>query len=615
MEDLNAARRARKGGKGKMPMPMSKLAAPQSKAIKRRVQVDGTITVGDLAHAMSLKSSQVIKYLLSMGRMATVNEALDMDTAQLISNHFDYEVVNASFQEDEHLIKVADSDENLVYRAPVVTIMGHVDHGKTTLLDAIRKAKVAAGEAGGITQHIGAYQVDRNGQLITFIDTPGHAAFTAMRARGAKVTDIVVLVVAADDGVMPQTVEALNHAKAAGVQLMVAVNKIDKPGANPTRVRQALMEHGLVPEEFGGETLFADVSALKGKGIDALLDSILLLAELGDFKANAERHAQGTVLESRLERGRGAVATLLVQKGTLKQGDSVVIGTTWGRVRAMTDFLGKRLKEAEPSTPVEISGLEEVPMAGDDFVVVESDKDARTLAEHRAELLRASSMIAPTRMSLEDLLNRRTEDEKILLNLVVKADVGGSLEALKHAFSKITVKGTELKILHTGVGAISESDVTLAHAYKAVVIGFNVRPDTKARQAADQFGVEVRTYNIIYEALDDVEKAMRGLLAPVYQEKVQGTASVLKTFLVQKIGMVAGCLVNDGKLVRSNSVRLIRDGKIVWTGRLASLKRFKDDAREVEKGYECGLGLDGYNDIKVGDLIESFSQEEVAPSA
>ncbi len=615
MDDLSGMRRGRKV-KGKAPVGMPlKGAAPQSKAIKRRIEVDGSITVANLAHALSVKASQVIKVLLGLGRMATVNESLDLDTATLVAGEFEYEVMNTAFQETEHLIEVKDSDENVVSRPPVVTIMGHVDHGKTTLLDAIRKAKVAASEAGGITQHIGAYQVERKGQLVTFIDTPGHEAFTAMRARGAKVTDIVVLVVAADDGVMPQTVEALNHAKAAGVQLMVAVNKIDKPGANPARVRQALMEHGLVPEEYGGETLFVDVSALKGRGIDDLLDAILLIAEIGDYKANPDRHAEGSVLEARLERGRGAVATLLVTKGTLKQGDSVVIGTTWGRVRAMTDHTGKRLKVAEPSTPVEISGLEGVPQAGDDFVVVESDKDAKTLAEHRAEQLRASSMVQPTRMSLEDLLKARQEDEKVVLNLVVKSDVGGSLEALKHAFGKIDVKGTELKILLSGVGAVTESDVTLAHTYRAVVIGFNVRPDAKARQAADQFGVEIRTYNIIYEAIDDINAALRGLLAPVYQEKLQGTAQVLKTFPVQKVGMVAGCLVTEGKIVRSNTVRLLRDGKIVWTGRLASLKRFKDDVREVEKGYECGMGLDGFNDIKVGDVIESFSQEEVAPSA
>ena len=594
---------------------VAKTPSPQAKAIKRRVDVEGLITVSTLAHAMSVKSSQVIKALMSLGQMATANDVLDFETAQLVANEFDHEVINTAFQEDVHFIDHVEDPESLEPRPPVVTIMGHVDHGKTTLLDSVRKTKVAAGEAGGITQHIGAYQVERNGHKVTFIDTPGHEAFTSMRARGAQVTDIVVLVVAADDGVMPQTIEAINHAKAAGVPIVVAVNKIDKANANPARVRQALMEYELVPEEYGGETMFVNVSALKGEGIDDLLDSILLIAEVAEYTANPDRHAEGTVLEARLERGRGTVATVLVSKGTLSQGDYVVIGHTWGRVRAMTDFKGKRIKTAGPSTPVEIIGLQDVPASGDDLVVVESDRDAKALAEHRSEIARQASMAAPARLSLEDLLAHANANEKVELNLIVKADVGGTLEAIRHSFAKISVAGATLKILHAGVGAISESDITLAHTYRGIVIGFNVRPDAKARQAADEFGVDVRTYSVIYEAIDEVTKAMQGLLAPTLEERVQGTAEIRQAFHVPKIGTVAGCMVTEGKIARSHQIRLLRDGKIMWTGRLASLRRFKDDVREVEKGYECGMNLDGYNDIKVGDLIESFTREEVAASS
>jgi translation initiation factor IF-2 len=491
--------------------------------------------------------------------------------------------------------------------------MGHVDHGKTTLLDTIRKANVAAGEAGGITQHTAAYQVVHDGEIITFIDTPGHEAFTEMRSRGAQVTDIVILVVAADDGIMPQTVEAINHSKAAGVQIMVAVNKCDKPGVNPDTVRQALMEHELVPEEYGGDTMMCNVSALKGDGLDDLLGNISLLAELSEYKANPDRHAEGSVLEARLEKGRGPVATVLVQAGTIRKGDSVVLGTVSGRVRAMSDSNGNAVKEAGPSMPVEIIGLQDVPSAGDNVIVVKDDKAARALAEHRADIARAASMDGPVKVTLEDLLAQAEEGEKVTLNLIVKADVGGTLEAMKSSVDKIKVPGTEVKLLHTAVGAISESDITLAHTYGTVIIGFNVRPDAKARKAADSNGVEVRTYSVIYEALEDIELALKGLLSPTIKETVQGTAEVRETFSVPKLGMAAGCRIMEGKIARPHNIRLLRDGVVVWTGKLASLRRFKDDVKSVEKGYECGMRLDGFNDIKSGDIIEAYTEEEVSP--
>jgi translation initiation factor IF-2 len=592
-----------------------KKASPQAKAIKRRVEVAGTITVTQLAHALSVKSSQVIRSLLAMGQMATANDVLDLETATLVATEHEYEVVNASFQEENLMIQVEEDVEAMVSRPPVVTIMGHVDHGKTSLLDRIRKANVAAGEAGGITQHISSYQVRHQGNPITFIDTPGHAAFTAMRARGAQVTDIVVLVVAADDGVMPQTVEVINHAKAAEVQLIVAVNKCDKPDAQPDRVRQQLLEYGLVSEEFGGETIFANVSAMKGTGISELLESIQLVAEVEEYKANSARHAEGSVVEARLERGKGPVAVVLIQHGTLKRGDYFVVGTSWGRVRAMMDHRGKKLKEASPSTPVEIMGLQGVPMAGDNFIVVNSDKEAKALAEHRTEAARVKSLGASKRMTLEELLQRGVEGEVAKLNLVVKADVGGSLEALRASIDKIDVEGTDIRILHSAVGAVSESDVTLSHTNQAAVIAFNVRPDANARRIVDSLGVEVRTYKVIYEALEDIEKALKGLLGPDIQEVVHGTAEIRQTFGVPKVGTIAGCFVSTGKIARSHQIRLLRQSKIVWEGRLGSLRRFKDDVREVGTGYECGMNLDGFNDIKVGDVIEAFSNEEVAATS
>jgi translation initiation factor IF-2 len=600
------ARRRRPKGKVVANRP-----SPQAKAIKRRVEVSENITVSQLAHAMSVKGSEVIRLLMKMGQMVTVNDTLDYDTATIVASEFEFEVVNASFQEDKLMIDVQDSDDDMVIRPPVVTIMGHVDHGKTTLLDSIRRANVAAGEAGGITQHISSYQVEKEGQLITFIDTPGHAAFTAMRARGAQVTDIVVLVVAADDGVMPQTIEVVNHAKAAEVDLIVAVNKCDRADARPERVRTQLMEHGLVPEEYGGDVMFVNVSASKGDGIDALLEAILLTSEVQEYSANPERHAEGTVIEARLERGKGPVAIVLVQQGTLRRGDHFVVGTTYGRVRALTDCNGKPLKEAGPSTPVEIMGLEDVPGAGDNLTVVGSDKDAKTLAEHRAEAARLKNMGGGMRMTLEDLMRKGSEGQKLTLNLIIRADVGGSLEALRGALEAINVPGTEVRVLHSGVGAVTESDITLARTDQAVVIAFNVRPDANARRAMDSFGVEVRPYRIIYEAIEDVERGLKGLLAPTIKETVQGSAEIRQTFNVPKIGTIAGCFVLDGKMARSHTIRLLRDSKVIWEGRLGSLKRFKDDVREVLGGYECGMSLDGFNDIKVGDVIEAYTKEEV----
>ena len=610
MDDIPAAhRRRRRSRRNAGP----KKTSPQAKAIKRRVEVDGTITVAGLAHGMSVKTGILIKKLIGMGQMATANDELDLETAQLIAEEFEYDIVNTTFSEDDHMITVdeVEVDENLQTRGPIVTIMGHVDHGKTTLLDTIRRANVADGEAGGITQHTAAYQVEHEGQNITFIDTPGHAAFTEMRSRGAQVTDIVVLVVAADDGIMPQTVEAINHSKAAGVQILVAVNKCDRPGVDPAQVRQALMEHELVPEEFGGDTIMCNVSALKGDGLDGLLANIALLAEVAEYNANPDRHAEGTVLEARIEKGRGPVATLLVQNGTLKQGDTVVLGTVWGRVRAMNDYNGGLIKEAGPSSPVEIIGIQDVPSAGDNFVVVENDKAARSLAEHRLEIEKKKAQTGPKSVSLEDLLAQANEGEKVQLNLVVKADVNGTLEAIKGSFDQIDVEGANVKFLHAAVGGVTESDVTLAQTYGAVIIGFNVRPDAKARHLADEYAIQIRTYSVIYEAIEDVEAAMKGLLSPTFKEIVQGTADIRETFQVPKVGTVAGVRVQEGSIARSHQVRLLRDGVILWSGKLASLRRFKDDVREVEKGYECGMNLDGFNDLKVGDVLETFIQEEV----
>ena len=545
--------------------------------------------------------------------MATINQDLDKDAIELIAGEYGVEV-EEEIKVDTTDLDVyfsEDNEEDLVERPSVVTIMGHVDHGKTTTLDAIRHTKVTAGEAGGITQHIGAYQVEENGKKITFLDTPGHAAFTTMRARGAKITDITILVVAADDGVMPQTIEAINHAKAAEVPIIVAVNKIDKPTANPDRVMQELTEHGLVPEAWGGDTIFVPISAKMGEGIDNLLEMILLVSEVEEYKANPNRKALGTVIEARLDKGKGTVATLLVQTGTLKIGDPIVVGNTFGRVRAMVNDLGRRVKDAGPSTPVEITGLNDVPQAGDRFVVFEDEKTARQVGEARATTALQAQRSEKTRVSLDNLFEHMKQGEMKELNLIIKADVQGSAEALAASLQKIDVEGVNIKIIHTAVGAINESDISLAAASNAIVIGFNVRPDNNAKRAADEESVDIRLHRIIYKVMEEIEAAMQGMLDPEFEEKIIGQAEVRQTFKVSKVGTIAGSYVTDGKITRDSGVRLIRDGVVIFEGEIDALKRFKDDAKEVSQGYECGITIKNFNDVKESDVIEAYIMEEV----
>ncbi|RMG40226.1 MAG: translation initiation factor IF-2 [Candidatus Dadabacteria bacterium] len=583
------------------------------KASKRIVRMDEAITVGDLARQMSLKASEVIQKLIELGVMATINQVIDFDTASIVAEEFGFQVESTSFDESEVLAVDEDQGEALP-RPPVVTVMGHVDHGKTSLLDYIRNSSVAAKEAGGITQHIGAYSVKvGENRRVTFVDTPGHAAFTAMRARGAQVTDIVVLVVAADDGVMPQTVEAINHAKAADVPIIVAINKIDKPEAKPDKIKQQLSEHGLQPEEWGGDTLFFHVSALTGEGIQDLLEGIALVAEIKELKAVVEGKARGVVIEARQERGRGTVATVLVQRGTLKVGDIFVTGCQHGRVRSMFDHTGTPLEEATPSIPVEISGLTGVPTAGDDFVVVESEAVARQVASKRAEkIAQKEALKASQPITLEEFARRASEEAAQELHLVIKADVQGSIEAVKEAVEKLSTEKVRVKIIHSAVGGINESDIKLAAASNAIVVGFNVRAEVRAAADAEASGVELRFYKVIYELVDDIKKAMEGLLPPIRQEKPLGRVEVRDTFSVPKIGKVAGCYVSDGVVKRGAMLRLLRDNVVVYEGKMMSLKRFKDDVKEVQSGYECGIAIDGYNDIKVGDVMEVFEIEEIA---
>lgn len=581
---------------------------------KKVIIIPESITVKELSEKMGISASEIIKKLMSLGVMATINQEIDSDTAVIVGEEFNVEV-NVKVEEDEEalLLQEPEDDEaDLVPRPCVVTVMGHVDHGKTSLLDAIRETRVTASEAGGITQHIGAYQVERNGQKITFLDTPGHEAFTAMRARGAQVTDIAILVVAADDGVMPQTVEAINHAKAANVPIIVAINKIDKPNADPERVKSELAEHGLVPEEWGGETICVPVSAIKRKGLDELLEMILLVAEMQELKANPNRLARGTVIEAELDKGRGPVATVLVQNGTLKVGDAVVAGTAYGKVRAMMDHIGRRVKEAGPSVPVQVLGFSEVPEAGELFLAMEDEKKARQISEKRQARKREEELkVSTPKVSLDDLFDQIQEGGVKELSIIIKADVQGAVEALKSALEKLSTEEVKVNIIHGGVGAITETDIMLASASNAIVIGFNVRPDANARKAAETEKVDVRLYRVIYEAIDDIKAAMSGLLEPEYKEVVLGRAEVRKTFKVSKVGTIAGCYVTDGKIVRDAGVRLIRDGVVVYEGKLDSLKRFKDDAKEVVQNYECGLTLEKFNDIQEGDIIEAFTTEEV----
>ena len=571
------------------------------------------MTVSQLAEQMKKPVTEVIKSLLMLGVVANQNQVLDRDTVELIADEYGFEVKDEVVTDLVEFEKIVfdDKDEDLSLRPPVVTIMGHVDHGKTTLLDTIRNTRVTSTEAGGITQHIGAYQVEYEGKKITFIDTPGHEAFTQMRARGAQVTDITVLVVAADDGVMPQTREAVEHAKAAGVPIIVAVNKIDKETANPERVMQELSEIGLLPEEWGGDTIFCRISALKNEGIDELLDMILLVSEIRDLKANYNRLASGTVIEAKLDKGRGPVATLLVQNGTLRVGDPIVVGRTYGRVRAMTNERNQQLKEATPATPVEIIGLNSVPSAGDNFMVFEDDKEARKIAEARAEKQRERELKPTRALSLDDLFAQIQEGELKELNLIIKADVQGTAEALSASLMKIDVEGVKINIIRQAVGAITESDVSLASASNAIIIGFNVRPTGKTRELAKEEGVEIRLHNVIYKVIEEIEAAMKGLLDPVYEEKVIGEAEVRETFKVSRIGTIAGCYVTNGIVRRNGSCRVIRDGVVLYEGKINSLKRFKDDVREVSQGYECGLTVENFNDIKVGDVIEFYVMEEV----
>ena len=605
------ARGINQGRRRHRPAPMPKVEKP----LPEKITFYESLTVGELANKLGREPSEIIKKLFMLGVMATINQELDKDAIELICAEYEVEV------EEEIRIDVTDleiyfeepeeTEGELTERPPVVTIMGHVDHGKTTLLDSIRDTKVTQGEAGGITQHIGAYQIDADGKRITFLDTPGHAAFTTMRARGAKVTDITILVVAADDGVMPQTVEAINHAKAAEVPIIVAVNKMDKPSANPDRVMQELTEHGLLSEAWGGDTIFVPISALKGEGIDQLLEMVLLVAEVAELKASKNIRAKGTVIEAQLDRGKGSVATLLVQDGTLRVGDPIVVGNTFGKVRAMINDLGRRVKEAGPSTPVEITGLSDVPQAGDRFVVFEDEKTARQIAESRAGDALQEQRGEKTRVTLDNLFDQMKQGEMKELNLIVKADVQGTVEAMAASLMKIEVEGVNVKIIHTGAGAINESDISLAAASNAIVIGFNVRPDVNAKRAAEAEGVDIRLHRVIYKVIEEIESAMKGMLDPEYEEKVIGQAEVRETFKVSKIGTIAGSYVTEGKLTRDAGVRVLRDNIVIFEGELDTLKRFKDDVKEVAKGYECGITVKNFNDIKEGDIFEAFIMEEI----
>ena len=613
----NRNRFNKKGKKGKHQQESAKPAVPARKFRELPDVLEYTegMNVADIAKKIHREPAEIIKKLFMMGVMVNQNQALDKDTIELLAVDYGME------PQEKVQVDIADIDkffepeavveENLTTRPPVVTIMGHVDHGKTTLLDTLRHSRVTSGEAGGITQHIGAYQLDIDGKPITFLDTPGHAAFTSMRARGASITDITILVVAADDGVMPQTIEAINHAKAAKVPIIVAVNKIDKPGANPDHVKQELSEHELIPEEWGGDTIFVNISAKFNQNIDELLENILLIAEVEDLKADTTQKAIGTVIEARLDKGKGPVATLLVQQGTLHVGDPIVVGNTYGRVRVMTNDMGRRDKEAGPATPVEITGLNDVPQAGDRFVVFEDEKTARQAGEERAKRALLEQRSASSRVTLDNLFESLKEGELKEVNIIVKADVQGSAEAVSASLQKIDVEGVRVKIVHAAVGAINESDVTLAAASNAIIIGFNVRPTPQAKQQAEQEEVDIRLHRIIYKALEEIETAMKGLLDPEFEEKITGQMTVRELYKVSKVGTIAGCYVTEGFIRRDSGVRVIRDGIVIYEGKLASLKRFKDDVKEVKLGFECGAMIENFNDLRVDDAIEGFIMEEI----
>ncbi|WAG29833.1 translation initiation factor IF-2 [Staphylococcus chromogenes] len=586
----------------------------ESKEMPSKITYTEGITVGELGEKLGVDSSEIIKKLFLLGIMANINQSLDIEALELVASDYGVELEEEVVIDDNDLSIYFDdieNDEDASERPAVVTIMGHVDHGKTTLLDSIRNTRVTEGEAGGITQHIGAYQIENNDKKITFLDTPGHAAFTTMRARGAQVTDITILVVAADDGVMPQTIEAINHAKEAEVPIIVAVNKIDKPTANADRVMQELTEYNLIPEDWGGDTIFVPLSALSGEGIDDLLEMIGLVAEVQELKANADKAAVGTVIEAELDKSRGPAASLLVQNGTLHVGDAIVVGNTHGKVRAMVNDLGKRIKTAGPSTPVEITGLNDVPQAGDRFVVFKDEKKARRIGEAREQESIIQQRQESKNVTLDNLFEQMKQGEMKDLNVIIKGDVQGSVEALAASLMKIDVEGVNVRIIHTATGAINESDVTLANASNGIIIGFNVRPDAGAKRAAEAENVDMRLHRVIYNVIEEIEAAMKGMLDPEYEEKVIGQAEVRQTFKVSKVGTIAGSYVTEGKITRDSSVRIIRDGVVLFEGELDTLKRFKDDAKEVAQGYECGITIEKFNDIKEGDIIEAYIMVEV----
>lgn len=604
----------KKGSQKKKQLQSNFPAKKETSVIKDGViSYEEGITVGELAEKLGQTPANVIKVLFLLGTMVTINSALNDEQVELICLEYGCEcekhvpVDEVNFEN----IEVVDDEADLQPRCPVVTIMGHVDHGKTTLLDTIRKSAVVDGEFGGITQHIGAYQVEVNGKKVTFLDTPGHEAFTAMRARGAQVTDIVIIVVAADDGVMPQTKEAIDHAKAAGVPIVVAINKIDKEGADPERIKAEMAEEGLLPEEWGGDTVYCEISAKKKIGIEELLETLTVVAELADLKANPNRYAYGSVVEGKLDKGRGAVATLLVENGTLRASDPIVVGAAYGRVRQMLDDKGRVIKEALPGTPVEITGLNEVPVAGDKFMVFETEKQARSVGETRMKAKIEKDRNSGAALSLDDLYSQIKEGQIIDLNIIVKADVQGTAEAVKASLEKIDVDGVRVNVIRSTVGAISESDVILASASQAIIYGFNVRPDAKVRNKAEEENVEIRLHNVIYKMVEEIETAMKGMLSPEYHEVITGQAEIRQVIKASKIGNIAGCYVTDGSIKRNCGIRLIRDGIVVYEGKLASLRRFKDDVKEVNAGFECGLNIENYNDIKEGDIIEGYVMEEV----
>ncbi len=606
-------RKGKKGVKSRSSGPSLKTQITTAKAIKRRIKIDDTIVLSDLAKRMGIKAGEMIKSLMSLDVMATVNQTIDFDTAVLVAAEFDYEIERAAFEEETILKVKTDEPGKLIERPPVVTIMGHVDHGKTSLLDVIRKTRVTDAEAGGITQHIGAYNVTSEKGQIAFLDTPGHEAFTAMRARGAKVTDIVILVVAADDGVKPQTIEAINHSKAAGVPIIVAVNKIDKDNADIDRVYRELSEIGLSPEDWGGDTIFVNVSAKKKTGINDLLEMILLQAEVLELKANSDKLARGHVVESKLDSGRGAVATVLVQEGTLKIGDPVVCGIQYGKVRAMLNDRGVQVESAGPAVPVEVIGLSGVPEAGDELITVTDEKDAKQISLHRVQKQRSRELAKSSRLSLEKLFEKMQQGEIKDLNLIIKADVHGSIEALSESLTKLSNEEVNINIVHSATGTVTESDISLATVSDAIIIGFNVRPSPKVQALATEESVDMRFYNIIYDIIKDIKGAITGMMESTFEERLLGRAEVREVFHIPKVGAIAGSYVTDGRIERGKAMRLIRDGVIMYEGKNSSLRRFKDDAKEVQSGYECGIGIENYNDIKVKDVIECFYLEEIKP--